>query len=289
MLMGIPFFILIITFGVCFTIGKKKGYEEGLDEIDKNSYPLKQALPAGYLIFDKIGISNFKKVNRVIYDKMLSIYGIETNENFRVYEANKIVYMFLGWLGVYLLLMANGSFSIPLVLLGPIGAVGMFFLTDSNFTKNFEKRNLEIKYDFPEFLSKLTLLINAGLTVENAWERIVIGRNKETILYYEMRKTYLDIKGNKGLEQSLKALTRRAKVQEITKFSSVILQGINRGSSEMVNALNKLAIECWAGRKSMARQKGEEASTKLLFPMILMLIAVFIVVLTPAVLQMGVF
>ena len=54
----------------------------------------------------------------------------------------------------------------------------------------------------------------------------------------------------------------------------------------MVFMLQQLSEECWVERKLAAKQKGEEASSKLLFPMMLMLLAVFAVVLVPAMMQM---
>jgi len=50
--------------------------------------------------------------------------------------------------------------------------------------------------------------------------------------------------------------------------------------------LKNLSNECWETRKNLAKQKGEEASSKLLFPMMLMLMAVFIVIMVPAYFQL---
>lgn len=287
MLVAIPFLIVLGLIAILFLIGSGKGYKKEIGDVDKNQYPLRDFLPVGFLIVDIIGIGNFKKINKEPFSKMMSIYGVDANENFRTYEANKCLYMLLGWLAVYLLMLANGEFSLPMTALGPFAMVLAFFLIDSNLNKDFEKRSLSIKYDFPEFLSKLTLLINAGLTVEGALTRIVEGNKTDSVLYYEMKKTLLDIKGQKGLEEALKGLSRRAKVKEVTKFSSILVQSMLRGSSDIVVVLNKLSFECWESRKNMAKQKGEEASTKLLFPMMLMLVAVFLLVMTPAVLQIS--
>ncbi|SHK19635.1 tight adherence protein C [Clostridium cavendishii DSM 21758] len=289
MIAGIPFVIVMIVIVVLYSMGSKKGYKENIKDIDKSQYALREFLPIGFVIVDIIGIANFKKINKEVYAKMISIYGMEGNANLRIYEANKSLCMLLAWAAVYLLMLTNGEFSPLMLALGPVACGGAYFLMDSNLSKNFEKRSRNIRYEFPEFLSKLSLLINAGLTIDNAWGRIVNRNNKESVLYHEMKKTYLDMKGNKGLEISLRDLSRRTKVQEITKFSTIIMQNMNRGSADIVVMLNKLSFECWEGRKNMAKQKGEEASTKLLFPMILMLIAVFIVILTPALLQLSAF
>ena len=101
-----------------------------------------------------------------------------------------------------------------------------------------------------------------------------------------MEKTYKDMQNNKSKSKCLNDLSRRCKVKEINKFTSIVLQNVNKGSADMVFMLQQLSDECWVERKLAARQKGEEASSKLLFPMMLMLIAVFAIVLVPAMMQM---
>ena len=135
-------------------------------------------------------------------------------------------------------------------------------------------------------MTQLVLLINAGLTIERAWGKILEHIDKNTVLATEMTKTYNDMRSNKSISKCLNDLSRRCKVKEISKFTSIILQNINKGSSDMVFMLQQLSEECWVERKLAAKQKGEEASSKLLFPMMLMLLSVFAVVLVPAMMQM---
>ncbi len=54
----------------------------------------------------------------------------------------------------------------------------------------------------------------------------------------------------------------------------------------MVPVLRLQANECWLMRKNTAQRLGEEASTKLLLPMMLMLIAILLIVAAPAILAL---
>jgi tight adherence protein C len=47
------------------------------------------------------------------------------------------------------------------------------------------------------------------------------------------------------------------------------------------------ADECWELRKLRAKQLGEEASAKLLIPMMIMFVGILIIVVLPAVLQLN--
>ena len=56
----------------------------------------------------------------------------------------------------------------------------------------------------------------------------------------------------------------------------------------MVYLLENETKEAFELRKQMALQKGEEASTKLLVPMIMMLVIVMIIIMFPAVSSFGI-
>ena len=95
----------------------------------------------------------------------------------------------------------------------------VFYAGDRELDKNIKKRNFYIQYDFPDFLNKLVLLINAGMTVPRAWEKIVRDRENMTPLYEELNITYLEIKNGKAETEALEDFARRCRVREITKFN----------------------------------------------------------------------
>ena len=53
-------------------------------------------------------------------------------------------------------------------------------------------------------------------------------------------------------------------------------------SSQMADMLERESVEAWEERKRKARVLGEAAATKLLFPMMLMLVVVMAIVMIPA-------
>ena len=287
MIAGIPFIISVLTTLVLLLVSKKNTeYVSETNQLSKEQYPFKDSMPMGLLLADKVGIEKLKVKNKELYEKMISMYGIEVEFNFRLHMANKFMLSIIAIDAVYFIVLANGSINLFMIILGLIAGIATYFLSDSLQEEQFKKRTKEIKYDFPEFLTQLVLLINAGLTIERAWGKILEHIDKNTVLATEMTKTYNDMRSNKSISKCLNDLSRRCKVKEISKFTSIILQNINKGSSDMVFMLQQLSEECWVERKLAAKQKGEEASSKLLFPMMLMLLAVFAVVLVPAMMQM---
>jgi hypothetical protein len=66
------------------------------------------------------------------------------------------------------------------------------------------------------------------------------------------------------------------------KFGSLISQNLKKGNKGLSELLGKEAREAFEERKEIAKRLGEEAGTKLLAPMMIMLLIVFMIILIPA-------
>ena len=66
------------------------------------------------------------------------------------------------------------------------------------------------------------------------------------------------------------------------KLASLLGQNIKKGTKDISRMLEEEAKDAFELRKSMAKQKGEEAGTKLLIPMIIMLVIVMVIVMVPS-------
>jgi tight adherence protein C len=124
------------------------------------------------------------------------------------------------------------------------------------------------------------------MTVSKAWEKIITDNKKDSALYEELSMVLKDIGSGKPEQAAYEDFAKRCRVPEITRFISVILQNQRKGNSELVSVLRVFANECWELRKNTAKRLGEEASTKMLLPIMLMFFAILLIVITPAVIAM---
>ena len=62
----------------------------------------------------------------------------------------------------------------------------------------------------------------------------------------------------------------------------LIVQNLRKGSSGLRQMLEKEVADAFVLRKNLAKKAGEEAGTKILFPMMLMLCIVMVIILVPA-------
>lgn len=164
--------------------------------------------------------------------------------------------------------------------------IALVIISDNDLNKKILKRRIKIQLDFPDFLNKLTLLINAGMTTSKAWIKISEDAVQNGPLYEEIALTVSEIRSGKAEIIAYEDFAQRCKVPEITKFVAVIEQNLKKGSKELVSVLKFQTNECWQIRKNAAKRLGEEASTKMLLPLMLMFLAIVLIVATPAIIAM---
>ncbi len=156
--------------------------------------------------------------------------------------------------------------------------------------KDMEKRENQMKLDYSEIVSKLSLLIGAGMSGVNALSRISsdykksIGSNekKRRYAYDEILVTSNRIASGVSEIKAYTQLGQECRLHSYVKLASLMTQNIRKGGSGFTAILRAEAYEAFAERKALARKAGEEAGTKLLLPMVMMLGVVLVMIIVPA-------
>ena len=300
MIVSIIICVVFLLIFLVFYLKSKGVYDEYVEYLDKEEYGLKDFIPIGLAmneleIFGKIMPlslhSSLARHNNQVYQKILEIRGPKEAEFYHfIHNGYRMAVGLIAAVGVSVIgaiQSAQGSTD-GLIFTG--GAVAAFFavpfLVDSSLKGTIEKRRLSIQMEFPEFVNKLTLLVNAGMTISKAWEKIINENKREHILYDEMRYAMAEIKAGRPEGIAYEEFARRCHVKEVTKFVSVIVMNLKRGGSEVVPVLREQGRQCWEMRKNAAKAIGEQASTKILIPMMIMFLGIVLIVAAPAVMSM---
>ncbi len=181
-----------------------------------------------------------------------------------------------------------------LMVLGLVIGVLAFAMKKQNEDQAKEKRRQQMMLDYPEILNKLTLFLGAGMTVKRAFRKIVTDyeEQKKTwgtrYAYEEMRQACHEMDSGVTEARCYEEFGKRCELQEYLRFGALLSQNLKRGSKGLNQTLAVEAAQAFGERKARARQLGEEASTKLLIPMCLMLVVVLIVAIVPAFLSMSI-
>lgn len=178
--------------------------------------------------------------------------------------------------------------------------LAVFILKDRDLNSKVKKRNTQMMYDYPEIVGRLRLYIGAGMTVKNAWEKIVGdyekriampdgGQNerKRRYAYEEMRLALAGMNAGVPEVECYNRFGSRCKLHSYLKLSSILEQNVKRGAKGMDKMLAGEVNDTFEERKNLAKKLGEEAGTKLLAPMVIMLVITIIVIIFPALTSMN--
>ncbi len=169
----------------------------------------------------------------------------------------------------------------------------LYALDKQNIAKLAEEKQRQMRRDYPEIVSKLALLLGAGMNVKRAWRKIVEdyqvkGQGKKRYAYEEMRLTCREMESGIMESESYERFGRRCGLQEYIRLGALLSQNLRKGTKGLNELLQMEAAQAFEERKARAKRLGEEAGTKLLAPMFLMLAVVLVIVVVPAFLSIQV-
>jgi tight adherence protein C len=243
-----------------------------------------------------IGIRNFRIFNFIItnfpqiprYCKL--IYGPHiSNEHdpFMQWTLNLLLVVILNitLLGTVCLLLHDAIMTLVSTLF--ILATPMFMW--KYLVAKVKIRQEQILSELPSFMQKVSLLLSAGETVQRAWIRSGSAppHMMNHPLYKELARTKAQLDQLVPFGKALEDLNRRCGVNEISTMVTNVLMNYRRGGETFALALHEASRIVIERKRTMIRTKAEEATKKLIFPMILMLGAIMVVVTTPAIIMMN--
>lgn len=185
--------------------------------------------------------------------------------------------------------------AVPLLFLGVIGSVLLVCLKRQEEQKRKKERQEQMLLDYPEIVSQLTMLMGAGMTAKNAWKKVAgdyreqkANVEKERAAYEEMLYTLTEMQSGIPEGECYERFARRCEAAPYMKLGALLSQNLKKGAKGTAELLTMEAIQAMEEQKSRAKRLGEEAGTKLLLPMLLMLVIVLTIVIIPAFLSASV-
>ena len=163
-----------------------------------------------------------------------------------------------------------------------------------NQGQELQKRQQQMLRDYPEIINKLTLFLGAGMTMKKAFRKVVTdyeaGKRVWGIrfAYEEMKIALREMESGITEADSYERFGKRCNIQEYIRLGALLSQNMRKGTKGLTHILRLEAIQAFENRKAAAKKFGEEAGTKLLIPMFLMLAVVLVMVIVPAFLSMQV-
>lgn len=171
-------------------------------------------------------------------------------------------------------------------MVGFFAFVGVFFCVFIAYyfytytSTKIKTRQSECENEFPNAISKLALIVNSGVILHDAWKLVATG--KEGTLYSLMLKSCDDMENGKADVDAICDFGAVTNSDDIKKFTSALIQSIERGGGDLPQFLASQSSELWAHRRQTMLQKGEKAAGALLMPIALMFGAIMLIVIAAA-------
>lgn len=177
-----------------------------------------------------------------------------------------------------------------ILMLGLAAAAVVYIQQGIKEQNQKQRRKDQLLRQYPDMVSKLSLLLGAGMTLSGAWERIVLNYQRQLEqhqaepleVYEEMLLSYREMQDGIGELKVYERFGERCGMPQYRKLAMLIIQNLRKGSDGLTQILEKEVTEAFALRKNQAKKAGEEAGTKILVPMMLMLCIVMVIILVPA-------
>lgn len=179
--------------------------------------------------------------------------------------------------------------AIKLAVFGIVAGVLMIFADKEEKRRQLSNRKKLLDEDYPEIVSMLSLYVGAGISVKSAVQRIARGYRNKLSSTNEKRPGFEGIcilertmEDGKGEIESYKEFGKRMEHKDYRKLSIILVQNIRKGTAQLIKQLENEEQNAFDERKLRAKIAGEEASTKLLLPMMGLLGIVLVVLIFPA-------
>ena len=181
--------------------------------------------------------------------------------------------------------------SLMVFILGAVIAFLLYKRDDEALKKQAMDRDKQMLSDYPMIVNKFALFYSVGMTTRGIFlklckdyerNREAKGGKKERYAYEEMLRTRKKLQEGIGETDAYEDYAIRCGLQKYRQLVNLMKQAVLKGKSDISDELSRELEQAFLERKNHARQLSEEAGTKLLAPMFLMLLVVIVIIIVPA-------
>ena len=153
-----------------------------------------------------------------------------------------------------------------------------------------QKYERKMQLAYPDIVNRLSLYMGAGISIRHAWERIIRGYEKQRQMtgnsedaYEQMKLALRQMQNGVAETVAYEQFGMDCRLSSYLKLGTLLSQNLRLGTGNLAEMLKAEAKDAFEDRKALARKIGEECESRLLLPMLLMLLNILIMIMYPAV------
>ena len=189
---------------------------------------------------------------------------------------------------VLLLCLCAGNSLLFCVGMALAGSVAGFLLPLWQASRKKQRESRMITMDMAEYLTCVSLLLTAGVSLWDALRRSLSGKDVRRPLYRELSGAFEQYEqGYSGDPVSaFQRMSEKLCIPAVSTFVCALVQNYKKGNQELATLFMELAVRSRTQRRDLATKLADEATTLLLLPGAMALIAMILVLLAPALIQL---
>ena len=156
--------------------------------------------------------------------------------------------------------------------------------------QRLQKYERKMQLAYPDIVNRLRLYMGAGISIRHAWERIRRGYEKQRQMtgnsedaYEQMKLALRQMQNGVAETVAYEQFGMDCRLSSYLKLGTLLSQNLRLGTGNLAEMLKAEAKDAFEDRKALARKIGEECESRLLLPMLLMLLSILIMIMYPAV------
>jgi len=200
----------------------------------------------------------------------------------------KALYGVLGFAVAFIFMVISGNHLLAGFAVAVVVGVICFFI--DNMLQNKAKNKVKQSYDMdiPELLVNVAMLMEAGV---NVWEAIGVCASlgdKSRPLYIALERAVRAVSSGKcrDYNEALEQMAVECGTSSVSSFVSMVIQNSQKGNNRMAEVFMNSASFYRSERKNTATKLAGQATTLMLLPSAAILIAMILLMVAPAAIQM---
>lgn len=177
---------------------------------------------------------------------------------------------------------------------GWAAAFGVVFWYRQRIEEAYQRRSRLLQQEYGRLAARFAVLLQCGLSVRSCWQKMVqtyvqekkTDRDRFSYAMEEMELTSQQLTGGMQETRAYLEFGERCELYAYRRFGMLLEQTVHQGNRGLAQLLEGEAVWAMEERKNLARKRAEEAETKMMLPMFLLLGIVIVVVMVPAWMRM---
>ena len=275
--------VLAVLF-ILFTLrGRKEDWR--IEGVPQKEFSDKELWAAGFAM-QKLPVFS---MDSAVGKKMMSASAILHPENggrfveywARLYWARTLSMSLLVLALAFCASVFMDGYMVFVVLIAGVAMVAVIYSNGANEMSNqLKKRSEECMMEFSNVVSKLTLLMNCGMILKEAW--YIVAKSKKGVIYDLMQEACREMDNGTASAEAIYNFGVRTGSPEVRKFASIIIQNIEKGGSDVTTIMRQQSDELISQRRQMLLRRGDDAAAQLLAPTTIVLVGVIMIIMVAA-------